>query len=357
MSRELLRLESVPVFQNKVFGSRQDALSCDRGDIVLVQDAATGLVHNRAFNPALVDYDSDYQNEQAHSPAFQKHLDDVTTLVLHHLGREALLDVGCGKGTFVEHLRAIGVDARGIDPAYEGDSPYILARRFEPGLGLNAGGLILRHVLEHIRDPYTFLLSLKAANGGQGRIYVEVPCLDWILTHRAWFDFFYEHVNYFRAEDFSRLFAGDPLVGHLFGGQYLFVVADLAMLRDPAAAGIPSPPPADFPSDLMAGLERNVAVLRRDRPQAIWGAAAKGATYALQMIRRGVELQLAIDINPAKQGKFLAGSGLPVMSPADGLARLGRNPDIHVMNSNYLAEIQASGGPGPRYLAADQCPP
>ena len=357
MSKELLRLDSVPVFQNTVFGRQHEALSCERGNIVLVQDQTTGLVHNAAFDPALVEYDSDYQNEQAHSPAFRTHLEEVSTLILAHLGREALLDVGCGKGTFVEYLRSGGVEARGIDPAYEGDSPYILARRFEPGLGLNAGGLILRHVLEHIRDPYDFLLSLRAANGGQGRIYIEVPCLDWILARRAWFDFFYEHVNYFRAEDFSRLFAGDPLVGHLFGGQYLYVVADLATLRDPAGADIPTPTAIDFPDDLMAGLARNIAALRPDRPQAIWGAAAKGATYALHMARHGVELQLAIDINPAKQGKFLAGSGLPVFSPAQGLARLGRSPDIHVMNSNYLDEVRASGGPGPSYLVADDGPP
>ena len=55
-----------------------------------------------------------------------------------------------------------------------------------------------------------------------------MPCLDWICKHRAWFDIFYEHVNYFRLTDFQRLFQRIEDSGHLFGGQYLYVVAELA---------------------------------------------------------------------------------------------------------------------------------
>jgi hypothetical protein len=48
---------------------------------------------------------------------------------------------------------------------------------------------------------------------------------------------------------------------------------------------------------------------------------------------------MIIDINPAKQGKFTAGTGLRVHSPEEALAVLRPGTDIYIMNSNYLSEI------------------
>jgi len=45
--------------------------------------------------------------------------------------------------------------------------------------------------------------------------------------------YFYEHVNYFRMDDFRRMFGKIYESGHFFGGQYLYVVADMASLREP----------------------------------------------------------------------------------------------------------------------------
>ena len=98
---------------------------------------------------------------------------------------------------------------------------------------------MLRHTLEHMRQPVDFLADVLRANGGRGDIYLEVPCFDWIRSHRAWFDIFYEHVNYFRLDDFHRMFGTVRESGHLFGGQYLYAIADLATLRAPhAGAGV-----------------------------------------------------------------------------------------------------------------------
>ncbi|REN21137.1 methyltransferase domain-containing protein, partial [Mycobacterium tuberculosis] len=91
-------------------------------------------------------------------------------------------------------------------PAFEGESPHVVAAPFSRALGLSADTIVLRHVLEHIPQPFEFLKEIADANGGQGKIYIEVPCFDWICRHGAWFDIFYEHVNYFRATDFERMF-------------------------------------------------------------------------------------------------------------------------------------------------------
>jgi len=229
-TRELILIEALPAYQNKMFATREAAIQCPVGDVRLVQDEADGLVFNAAFDPGLLSYDETYQNEQGHSSAFQKHLDEVLDTIDRHFGGTSILEVGCGKGGFVELLRSKGHDAIGVDPAYEGNQAYIHKRHFDASAGLHADAVVLRHVLEHIARPRDFLADIAAANGGRGRIYIEVPCLDWIIDNRAWFDIFYEHVNYFRLSDFSRMFGTVLEAGRIFGGQYLYVVAELASL-------------------------------------------------------------------------------------------------------------------------------
>lgn len=46
---------------------------------------------------------------------------------------------------------------------------------FSSDLNIKGRGLILRHVLEHVEDPVSFLFELAAANGNEGLIYIEVP--------------------------------------------------------------------------------------------------------------------------------------------------------------------------------------
>jgi hypothetical protein len=231
--RVLYRQRDFPIFQNRMYPTAAEAIACPRGDIELVEDEVTGLVHNAAFRPELMTYDRDYQNEQGHSPAFRAHLEVVADIVMKQLGREQIVEVGCGKGLFLELLAVRGVEVTGFDPSYEGENPRIIARYFSPDERMRAKGLVLRHVLEHIPDPFLFLQQLREANGGSGLLYVEVPCLDWILAHRAWFDVFYEHVNYFRLVDFARMFGTVVQAERLFGGQYLGIVVDLATLRPP----------------------------------------------------------------------------------------------------------------------------
>lgn len=339
--RTLYRQGSLPIFQNRMYDSPEEARNCPKGDMNLVEDLTTGLVYNAAFDASLLDYDGAYQNEQGHSPLFRAHMEAVADLVETTMGRTNLVEVGCGKGMFLEILLARGIDVVGYDPTYEGTNSRVRRTYFSEDLGISGDGLILRHVLEHIADPVAFLHRLAAANGGKGLIYIEVPCFDWICRNRAWFDIFYEHVNYFRISDFSRLFGRVVHAGHAFGGQYLTVVADLATLRpphrDPADA-------VEVPADLADRLALEAGA---DAGRVIvWGGASKGVIFSLLRERAGQPVDRVIDINPAKQGRYLPATGLRVMSPEEGLAGLPKGSTIYVMNPNYLDEIRTMAGPG-----------
>ena len=250
-TRLLYQQEQFPIFQNRMYDSEAEAKACPKGDVQLVEDQRTGLVYNAAFLPELMAYDSNYQNEQALSLLFQEHLESVSSIIDRCMGRDSIVEVGCGKGFFLEMLLGKGFDVTGFDPTYEGNNPKILKHYFEPGVGIKANGLVLRHVLEHIQDPVSFLHQLKTANGGNGKIYIEVPCFDWICEHKAWFDIFYEHVNYFRLADFKRMFGEVIESGKVFGGQYLYVIAELSSLRIPV---IDMNNRVNFPSDFTNNL-------------------------------------------------------------------------------------------------------
>lgn len=346
MERELYRVDQLPVLQNRTYDSVDEARSCPRGDMRLVQNTSTGLIYNAAFRSELIRYDANYQNEQAVSPLFRSHLRQVAVIVECSLGTSGLVEVGCGKGYFLEMLAERGCDITGFDPAYEGRNPRVRRHYFQSGVGITANGLILRHVLEHVPDPLAFLRSLKDANGGGGLIYIEVPCFEWICDHRAWFDIFYEHVNYFCLGDFYRIFGHVVASGRLFGGQYLYVVADLSTIRL-AQAGSSSV--VALPEDFGLGEPPH----GDSESCAIWGGASKGVIFALMRERRRHPVSVVVDINPAKQGKYLPGTGLRVHSPQEAMATLPKGTKIYVMNSNYMDEVRHMTHNAYRYIGVD----
>ena len=332
--REFFRVEQLPVFQNRMFNTRQEAIQCTKGDIVLVEDEETGLCYNSVFNPELMTYGGDYQNEQAVSSVFKNHLQDVTGIVQKNFNGQSLVEVGCGKGYFLERLLEAKFSITGFDPTYEGSNPAVVKKYFTPEVEFRADGIILRHVLEHVQDPYSFLQGISNSNGGQGKIYIEVPCFDWICQHRAWFDVFYEHVNYFRLSDFHRMFGTVQDSGLIFGGQYIYVVADLKTLRKPI---YDSKTAISFPKDFTASINK----YSLNKQATVWGGASKGVTFSIYMQRAGCEVSCVIDINPAKQGKFIGVTGIQIVSPEQGLRDLKLGSDIFVMNGNYIDEIRA----------------
>jgi hypothetical protein len=345
--RELYSAAQLPVFQNRMYGSEAEARNCPLGDVRLVEDLNSGLVYNAAFRPELVVYDEHYQNEQAVSVQFRSHLEKVAGIVERELGKRSIVEVACGKGYFMEMLAERGFDITGFDPAYEGSNPAIEKRYFAADAGVVCEGLILRHVLEHVVDPVAFLEQIREANHGRGTIYIEVPCFEWICERRAWFDIFYEHVNYFRLVDFERMFGVVHQSGHLFGGQYIYVVADLSTLRTPQYDDSTR---VRVPDDMTARAAYSPEAMQH---AVIWGGASKGVIFALQCARAGAPVSTVIDINPAKQGKFLAATGLRVEAPGDALPRLADGTTIYVMNSNYLDEIRMLAGTTFNYIGID----
>jgi Methyltransferase domain/C-methyltransferase C-terminal domain len=335
----IFRQPGLPVFQNKVYPSVESAKLAPIGDVELVQHPSSGLVHNRAFNPALLTYDPDYQNEQACSAAFRQHLVQVLDTILRNVKLEDVgVEIGCGKGYFLEMLCGAGADVYGYDPVYEGTNPRITKQYFGDGrMDVLPDYVVLRHVLEHIPEPWQFLDHLRAQCKATTRIYIEVPCFDWIVANNAIYDIFYEHVNYFTLDALRNAFTTNIEAGRFFGGQYIYLLADLSAFNSPQNFDGSRFEKLDLDKYLRPLLDKRID---RTRNIFVWGAGAKGVTFSNLLGRLGIPIRAIIDINPAKQKRFCGGSGIPIISPAMAVGEIS-DADVFVMNPVYLTEIRA----------------
>ena len=349
---------SVPVHQNLPATTAAEAQAAPRGRLEMVACEACGFVFNRAFDPALPRYGPGYDNAQGHSPAFAAHLDALARHLIEERGVRGahIVEVGCGRGDFLARLVAWpGADNRGtgFDPAYDGPDEALGGRlRFERRLygrdcaGYPADVVICRHVIEHIADPLSLLRTVRAAlrHAPAARVFFETPDVGWILANAVIWDFFYEHCSLFSAGSLAGAFARAgfaPVEAHpVFDGQYLWLEARPDEAPIPAGAGdIPARAAhhgATEPLRLAAWRTR-LATLSAHGRVALWGAGAKGVTLANLVDPDAKNIDCVVDINPDKQGRFVPGTGHPIVPPSTLAARGVRH--VVPMNPAYRHEI------------------
>ena len=106
---EFLHHDNVPVHQNLVLKTQDEALHVARGELALTACAGCGFVFNRAFDPGKLTYGATYDNTQSHSPYFSTHMTKLANHLIHDEGVQncRIVEVGCGKGEFLRSLVGI----------------------------------------------------------------------------------------------------------------------------------------------------------------------------------------------------------------------------------------------------------
>lgn len=332
------------------------ARAATRGDLELRACPTCGFLWNAAFCPGLLSYGPDYENTQTASPSFDSYVDTlVDTLVADGVTGREVIEVGCGKGHFLERLCERGGNrGTGFDPSYVGPDEtqggrvrYV--RSFYGGARSETPVdiIVCRHVIEHVPDPVGFLVEIRAAleASPEATVYLETPDLLWILAGTVIWDFFYEHCSYFTPVSLRNAFRRArfrPLgVDRVFEGQYLWARARPAQEEEAN-----EPPPADLAEQLSRYAReeaRQLGIWRSAMEQlakvgrlAVWGAGAKGVTF-VNLLDGGVtHVDCLVDVNPAKEGRYAPGTGHPIVGPARLGPRGIRNAIL--MNPNYFEE-------------------
>ncbi|MBL4758481.1 MAG: hypothetical protein JKY32_12860, partial [Rhizobiales bacterium] len=196
--------------------------------------------------------------------------------------------------------------------------------------------LVSRHTIEHISDPAQFLRSIRTAlpDKCDTRLFLETPTSDWIIENKVTHDFFYEHCTLLNhrsmAEALTRTSFAPDLIEAIFGGQYLWTEAHAV---DAAPLNISSED-KNYKKHWKAHIVKS-----RDSGHkiAVWGAGAKGCTFASLIDPDGELIHCLIDINEKKQDGFLPVTAHPILSPEQALGE--GITEILVMNPLYIDEI------------------
>lgn len=349
-----------PVHQNLVVASSEAARSLPMGALDMVMCLQCNFVFNRAYDPELLQYCQSYDNTQTHSSFFKKYVADIASDLVEKRGvRDAVvLEVGCGKGDFLRRLIAHPEGNNkgiGIDPSYVGSESEANGRlrfyktMFDASCAklYTADVVVCRHVVEHVLNPLDLLRSVRAVlqDAPGSRIFLETPCVEWILRNKVVWDFFYEHCSLFTASSLAKAasIAGFNVLNirHIFGGQYLLLEAGLG------ERGLCLPTASTACKDLANEYKRVeheqiihwytlLDSLRCNGKVALWGAGAKGVTLANLVDPDCQLIDCVVDINPNKQGGFVPGTGHPIVSPENLSNRAVRS--AFLLNPNYKDE-------------------
>jgi SAM-dependent methyltransferase len=360
--RIIYKTKGFPILQNRVYKTREEAVNCSKGDINIVINE-NGYIYNSDFDPSKMDYDQEYDNTVP-SSYFTLYYSRIIDYLVdkYKLDTDSfILDIGCGKGTFLKQMFSEGKysgRAIGIDPSYEGElNPIQNKLRFikeyfsEEQLSEvdNVTLILLRHTLEHIPNPSLFLKNIfnviQKCNFKNVPIFIEVPDVQWIFENKAYWDFFYEHVNYFSKKSLiDTISAAGAIVTFVkndFGNQYLLAEAIVNSYNYLKDSTIYQDHSFDFSLDFNREVLNNIKKLEgsidTQSKLVIWGMASKGIIYSLHLIQYNHFPNYFVDININKQDKYLPIIGEKIISPEN----LPENEKLSIvcMNPNYSNEI------------------
>lgn len=356
-----------PTLIGTLWPSQAEARNCPKGPIDLGFCRHCGFIWNRAFDPARLKYTQAYDNSLHFSPYYADYARSTALRLIerYHVRHKQVLEIGCGKGDFLILLCQLG-DNRGVgfDPTYE-------ARELEPALAdritivrdlyseryaQHHGDLLCsRYVFEHIPQPMEFLQMIRRSLGEwrDTVVYFEVPDVYLILQNLSVWDIIYEHCSYFSpgslayvfeacdftvldiAETFENQFIGiEASPGQHDAGSAFDRTADLKKLTEAVAAF-----GRNLEHTVRIWQQRLEELAATGQRTVIWGAGAKGVGF-LTMLGVYEQIAYAVDINPHKHGKYLAGTGQQIVPPE--FLQEYRPDVVIVMNPVYQREIEQS---------------
>jgi SAM-dependent methyltransferase len=312
------------------------------------------LVQTQDFVAADALFTSDYAYFSSTSSSWLRHAADYSAMISQRLGLNAdslVIEVAANDGYLLRNFVAAGIPCLGIEPtdataaAAEAQGIPILREFFGNALaqrlaarGQQADLIIGNNVYAHVPDINDFTGGLKAALKPGGTVTLEFPHLLQLIEQNQFDTVYHEHFSYLSLHAVQRILQAQGLrlwdVEQLptHGGSLrLYAIhaddprstttAVAELLATEKAQGLLDlaiyqafQPRADrVKNDLLAHL---IEQQRAGRRIAAYGAAAKGNTLLNYAGIKPDLLPYVCDAAPAKQGKYLPGSHIPIRAPA-----------------------------------------
>lgn len=313
------------------------------------------------------------------SPRLVRHFEDAARRILSDRPLDAaslVVEIASNDGCMLRHFKAAGIPVLGIDPA---DGPAGVARHagietlgtfFTEALARQLLGerggadiILANNVLAHVPDINDFVAGIACLLKPDGVAVVEVPHLAELLRGGEFDTIYHQHVFYFSVTALIPLLARHGLhiqsisrldihggslrltIGHEPVGHGLGEHETVTLLREEEAAlGLDRP--AGFEAfrirvqSFRIALTATLSGLKAEgRRIAGYGAAAKANTLLAYCGLGEETLDLIVDNNVHKQGLFMSGGRIPIVSRQ---ALADDPPDfVLVLAWNFAKEIMA----------------
>lgn len=313
------------------------------------------LVQTEDFTQAQDLFDAQYAYFSAFSTSWLAHAERYVAETVDRFRLTAdshVVEVAANDGYLLQFVRARGIPCIGIEPTADTAAAaralgiHVVEAFFGTALarslldrGLAADLMIANNVLAHVPDINDFVCGFALLLKPHGVATFEFPHLQRLMADCQFDTIYHEHFSYLSLTAVDRIFTAvgltifdvEELATH---GGSLRVFAQRtdqghqpidhrvrALLDREAQAGLAT-------SDYYRGFQRRAEAVkdgfldfllaaRRDgKPVAAYGAAAKGNTLMNFAGVRPDFISFVAERNPAKCGKYMPGSRIPIVDEA-----------------------------------------
>ncbi len=320
----------------------------------------------------------DYAYFSSFSSTWVRHAEQCVSALVERfrLGASSrVIEIAANDGYLLQHVQKRGIPCLGVEPtastaaAARDKGIEIVQEFFGTALAeklATAGGcadvIIANNVLAHVPDINDFVAGVRRLLKEGGVAVFEFPHLMKMVAGVQFDTIYHEHYSYLSLVTVNRIFESQGLaifdVQELatHGGSLRVYAQDVALGRHSQAARLAELVAREGEMGLdTAGyyekfqvrvdalknsfLEFLLGARREGRVVAGYGAAAKGNTLLNYAGVKADLIRFVVDRNPAKQGKFLPGSRIPIV----GEARLqDEKPDyVVIFPWNLRQEVTA----------------
>jgi len=321
---------------------------------------------------------TEYAYFSSFSSAWLKHADDYVSMISERLKLDAkslVIELASNDGYLLQYFVKRGVPCLGIEPAANvakaaverGVETRVAFFGRELGRELKAEGrqadLVLgNNVLAQVPDVNSFVAGIPEVLKPNGTVTFEFPHLMRLFEGNQFDTIYHEHYSYFSLLTVEKIFARHGLtvfdVEELWthGGSLRIYArhtndssrplsAALLALRDrEEAAGYRQIETYTRFEEQVRETKRKLLELliaaKRDGKRIVgYGAPGKGNTLLNYCGIRTDFIEFTVDRNPYKQGKFLPGTHIPILHPAE--LEAARPDYIFILPWNFKDEILA----------------
>lgn len=334
------------------------------------------LVQTEDFSSADALFSPDYAYFSSYSSTWLEHARKYVQAMTERFAltdSSKVIEIAANDGYLLQYFRDRGIPCLGVEPtastakAAREKGLTIIEEFFGEQLahvllrdGHSADLMTANNVLAHTPDINDFVRGFSILLKPDGVATFEFPHLLRLVAENQFDTIYHEHYSYLSLTTAARVFAANGL--YIFDverlpthGGSLRVFAQrsdqgkrdrseivLELLAEEEAAGMTK---TDFYSSLQPKIERikhNLLMFLLDAKRhgltvAGYGAAAKGNTLLNFAGIRPDLLSYVADRNPAKQGKFMPGSRIPIVD--EEFLRRNRPDRVLILPWNLREEI------------------